>query len=74
MKVEGDNLVYKWFRKSNNEVEHLTDNIVFKNTTSTTLLIVNATADLVSGEYWCEVSNEIYSKENSPSVNLEVSK
>ena len=76
VKVEGDNPVYQWFRAShmNNVAEPLTDNAVFKNTTSATLHIVNATADLVSGQYWCEVSNEIGSKEKSPSVYLDVSK
>ena len=74
VKVEGDNPVYKWFMARNNEVQHLTDNTVFQNTTTATLHIVNATADLVSGEFWCEVSNQISPKETSPSVKLDVSK
>ena len=64
--------VYKWFRNK----EPLTDSDVFKDTTTATLLIENATADVVSGEYWCEVSKEISGDEitRSPSVHLDVSK
>ena len=71
VEVTGTSPTYKWFR--NDSEEHLTDSAVYKDTTTATLHIEEATTDL-SGYYWCEVSNEISPKEKSSSVHLDVSK
>ena len=70
VEVTGTSPTYKWFR-SDSEVP-LTGSAVYKGTTAT-LHIQEATTDL-SGNYWCEVSNEISPKEKSASVYLDVSK
>ena len=69
--VTGTSPTYKWFR--NDSEEPLTDSAVFKGTTTATLRIKEATTEL-SGNYWCEVSNEISPNEKSSSVHLDVSK
>ena len=71
VEVTGTSPTYKWFR--NDSEEHLTDSAVYKDTTTATLNIEGATAEL-SGDYWCEVSNEISPKEKSSSVHLDFSK
>ena len=71
VEVTGTSPVYKWFRGR----VSLTDSTVYKDTTKDTLHIEGATTDL-SGEYWCEVSNEISPDKilRSPPVHLDVSK
>ena len=71
VEVTGTSPTYKWFR--NDSEEPLTDGAVYKGTTTATLHIEEATTEL-SGDYWCEVSNEISPKEKSSSVHLDVSK
>ena len=71
VEATGTSPTYKWFR--NDSEEPLTDGAVFKDTTTATLHIEEATAEL-SGNYWCEVSNEMSPKEKSSSVHLDVSK
>ena len=73
VQVTGTSPVYKWFR--NDSEEPLTDSTVYKDTTTATLHIKGATTEL-SGDYWCEVSNEISPDTilRSPSVHLDVSK
>ena len=71
VEVTGTNPTYKWFGGG----EPLIDSAVYKGTTTATLHIKEATAEL-SGNYWCEVSNLISPKEksSSDSVHLDVSK
>ena len=71
VEVTGTSPTYKWFR--NDSEEPLTDSAVYKDTTTATLHIEEATSEL-SGNYWCEVSNKISPKEKSSSVHLDVSK
>ena len=71
VKVTGTSPTYKWFR--NDSEEPLTDSTVYKDTTTATLHIKEAPAEL-SGNYWCEVSNEISSNEKSALIHLDVSK
>ena len=71
VEVTGTSPTYKWFRNASEEP--LTDSAVYKGTTTATLHIEEATTEL-SGNYWCEVSNEISPKEKSSSVYLDVSK
>ena len=71
VEVTGTSPVYKWFRGG----VSLTDSTVYKDTFKATLRIEEATTEL-SGDYWCEVSNEISPDKivRSPSVHLDVSK
>ena len=71
VEVMGTSPTYKWFR--NVSEEPLTDSAVYKDTTTATLHIEEATTEL-SGNYQCEVSNKISPKEKSSSVYLDVSK
>ena len=73
VEATGTSPTYKWFR--NDSEEPLTDSPVYKDTSTATLHIEEATAEL-TGEYWCEVSNEISPNEkaSSVSVHLDVSK
>ena len=71
VEVTGTSPTYKWFR--NDSEEPLTDSAVYKGTTTATLHIEEAATEQ-SGNYWCEVSNEISPKEKSSSVYLDVSK
>ena len=71
VEVTGTSPTYKWFR--NDSEEPLTDSAVYKDTTTATLHIKEATTEL-SGNYWCEVSNEISPNKKSSSVHLDVSK
>ena len=71
VEVTGTSPVYKWFRSR----VFLTDSAVYKGTTTATLHIEEATTEL-SGDYWCEVSNETSPDTilRSPTVHLDVSK
>ena len=71
VEVMGTSPVYKWFRSR----VFLTDRAVYKGTTTATLHIEEATTEL-SGDYWCEVSNETSPDTilRSPTVHLDVSK
>ena len=73
VEVTGTSPTYKWFR--NDSKEPLTDSAVYKGTTTATLHIEEATTEL-SGDYWCEVSNETSPDTflRSPRVHLDVSK
>ena len=71
VEVTGTSPTYKWFR--NDSEEPLTDSAVYKDTTTATLHIKEATAELC-GDYWCEVSNEISPNEKSSLVHLDISK
>ena len=71
VKVTGTSPTYKWFR--NDSEEPLTDSPVYKDPTTATLHIKEATTEL-SGKYWCEVCNAISPKEKSSSVHLDVRK
>ena len=73
VEVTGTSPTYKWFR--NDSEEPLTDGAVYKDTTKATLRIEEAITEL-SGNYWCEVSNETSPDTilKSPSVHLDVSK
>ena len=71
VEVTGTSPTYKWFR--NDSEAPLADSAVYKDTSKATLRIEEATTEL-SGNYWCEVSNEICPKEKSSSVHLDVSK
>ena len=71
VEITGTSPTYKWFR--NDSEEPLTDSAVYKGTTTATLHIEEATTEL-SGNYWCEVNNEISPNEKSSSVYLDVSK
>ena len=71
VEATGTSPTYKWFR--NDSEEPLTDSAVYKDTTTATLHIKEATTEL-SGNYWCEVSNKISTKEKSSPVHLDVSK
>ena len=71
VEVTGTSPVYRWFRGG----VSLTDSPVYKDTTTATLHIEEATTEL-SGDYWCEVSNETSPDTilRSPTVHLDVSK
>ena len=71
VEVTGTSPTYKWFR--NDSEKPLTDSAVYKDTTTATLCIKEATTEL-SGIYWCEVRNEISPNKKSSSVHLDVSK
>ena len=71
VEVTGTSPTYKWFK--NDSEEPLTESAVYKDTTTATLHIEEATTEL-SGNYWCEVSNEISPNEKSSPVHLDVSK
>ena len=72
IRAEGTSPHYRWHRDRNQQLEPLGDGADFGGTTTATLCIKKATADL-SGEYLCHVQNEL-SHDDSRRVHLDVSK